>query len=261
MSSLYGAIQVLLEGTSAGGICWALPLYERNIGTWPYCEKARAQASALPSHPCVNTCLIQHTYTHMHACRDPLTHAFSPIILQGFPLLMHIHLKTQNTDFIQVSELTCTCLWYKALALMMWICWQMGAFFPLACLPQFSSHTRCCSAFRVHRGSCVFWHSGSNNHSSNQYLLPKAPNAGSAPRTGNEWMIVERSHFTEKRKEKNHNRSICRHQQSEGVFFFCRGAETIGPQTRLFTLPKTDGGARGFDSICAVGYCYKVRSR
>ena len=60
----------------------------------PCCEKARAQASALPSHPptYVNRRLIQHSHTHTDAHRDTLT----PLILQGFPFLMRLHLKTQK---------------------------------------------------------------------------------------------------------------------------------------------------------------------
>lgn len=44
---------------------------------------------------------------------------------------------------------------------------QMGAFFSLSVsLLRFCSHTRCCSVFCVHCGSCGFWHSENNNHSS-----------------------------------------------------------------------------------------------
>lgn len=67
----------------------------------------------------------------------------------------------------------------------------------------------------------MFWHSGNNNHGSsaqNQYLLPKAPNAGSPPHAGNEWMIVERSHFTEKKKSKSQSLYLLTPTNAEGFF-------------------------------------------
>ncbi len=110
----------------------------------------------------------------------------------------------------------------------------------------------------------VFWHSENNNHSSsarNQYLLPKAPNAGSAPHTGNERMIVERSHFT--KKNPIHHHFICPHQQMQRIF--CHGIQTIEVQTRFSHSQKLGGrvqsdcSARGFDNICAVGCTHRVQ--
>lgn len=125
---------------------WDLALLWKGQG-----PSQRFAITSLCKHVLHNT----HTHTCMHA-ETPLTHGFSPIILQGFPLLMHIHLKT---DFIQVNELSCTCLWYKALVLVMWICWQMWAFF-LLCVFLSLVHTPGAAQH------FVFWHSGSNNHSS-----------------------------------------------------------------------------------------------
>lgn len=138
------------------------------------------------------------THTHTHAQKDLPAHALTRLTPHYRAFLLHIKSEKERLNCWAILSVSKP---IKARGVrdcdILWIHWQMRVFH-LVCLPQFSSHTRCCSVFCV---APVFWHSENNNHSSaaqTNISCQKHPTRANTPHTGNEWMVVERSHFTEK---------------------------------------------------------------
>lgn len=152
-------------------------LYETNIGTnlptalGNIAKGSEVGAGALLPHPPTygNRCFLKHTHaqpgvSHLSARR---------FIFSQLSLRKHTCFKRNNPSGIIVrfrplslsfgpntkqSRLCCGWTWGNRVFSFL--------FFARASLLQFSWRTRCCSVFCVHRGSCGFWHSENNNHSS-----------------------------------------------------------------------------------------------
>lgn len=238
---------------------------ESPLCSGPCCEKARAQARALPSHPptYVNRCLI-HTHTHMHArTQKPLTQHTHPSHFKG---LSQKYSYTNSSEWNPLPKRMSSSLLFvwEYEALRCGIHRQMGAFFSLSVsLLRFCSHTRCCSVFCVHCGSCGFWHSENNNHSSSVQTHISCQKHRRRRRSSHRKWEDDSGRVPLHWKKKNHNyhHFICQHQQMWG------GVVTMQRQQEVEPLVRAPGWcvlihcrAKAFDSICAVGCSYKVQS-